>query len=197
MNEADSALDREDMQRLADGHDAGLDALMHRHAGRLRSYLFRLLQDDEDADDLAQETFVRIYQHRRDFDPCHAFATWMYSIASNLVKDRYRWRTRHPEVPLEPGNGSPGEPPGLVEVLPAPGQEPGDAALAHERAAAVQRAVAELPDDLRVPLVLAEFEERSHAEIAGILRCSAKAVEMRVYRARQVLRQRLARWLSA
>jgi RNA polymerase sigma-70 factor (ECF subfamily) len=65
-----------------------------------------------------------------------------------------------------------------------------------ERAAAVRRAVGELPEELRVPLVLAEYEEQSHAEIAVALGCSPKAVEMRIYRARQQLRARLAPLLS-
>ncbi len=192
--EAEATQDRQDMRRLADGHDAALDELMARHAGRLRAYLFRLLQNDEDADDLAQESFVRVYRHRADFDPSHSFATWLYSIASNLVKDRFRWRSRHPESPLDSPDP---DQPGPARTIPTPEAAPGQALLAEERAKAVRQAVAGLPEDLRVPLVLAEFEDRSHAEIGRILSCSAKAVEMRVYRARHLLRERLARWLAA
>jgi len=89
-------LDAADMERLAAGHDAALDGLMERHGERLFHYLIRLLQNENDAADAAQESFVRIYQHRSRFDTRQKFATWLYAIASNLARDRLRWRFRHP-----------------------------------------------------------------------------------------------------
>ncbi len=68
--------------------------------------------------------------------------------------------------------------------------------LATERAEAVKRAVAELPEDLREPLILSEYEGMSAAEVAAVLRCTVKAVESRLYRARKQLRTSLSRWLS-
>ena len=92
------------MTRLAAGHDAALNDLMDRHAERLFQYLVRSLQNDDDAADLAQETFVRVYQNRTKFDPSKKFSTWLYTIASYLVRTRYRWRTRHPQVSLDAAN---------------------------------------------------------------------------------------------
>lgn len=89
------------MARLAGGHDAALNDLMDRHAERLFHYLVRSLQNEEDAADLAQETFARVCRNRAKFDPNQKFTTWLYAIASNLVRDRYRWRSRHPRVSLE------------------------------------------------------------------------------------------------
>ena len=89
------------MARLVGGHAASLNELMDRHGERLFHYLVRCLQDDEDAGDLAQETFVRVYQNREKFDARQSFSTWLYAIASNLVRDRYRWRRRHPQVSLD------------------------------------------------------------------------------------------------
>ncbi len=179
-------LDLADMGRLASGQDAALNDLMDRHGGKLFHYLIRCLQDEDDAADLAQETFVRVYRQRAKFDPGQKFSTWLYAIASNLVKDRYRYRTRHPQVPLDAekraARGDFGENQAGHEPLP-------DQALeAEERAEAVRRAVAGLPEELRTPLVLSEYEELSHAEIGAILSCSAKAVETRLYRARKLLR---------
>ena len=85
-------LDRADMAQLASGHDAALNDLMERHAGKLFNYLIRCLQNEEDAADAAQESFVRVYQNRAIFDPNQRFSTWLYVIATNLVKDRYRHR---------------------------------------------------------------------------------------------------------
>ncbi|MGD0814996.1 MAG: sigma-70 family RNA polymerase sigma factor [Verrucomicrobiota bacterium] len=186
--------DGQEMAQLASGHDAALNSLMDRHAEKLFHYLVRSLQNEEDAADLAQETFARVYQNRAKFDPRQKFSTWLYAIASNLVRDRYRWRKRHPQVSLDAPNEAAGN--DFGESLPAPDPLPGDAAQSQERAEAVRRAVAELPEALRIPLILAEYEEKSHAEIGGILGCSAKAVEVRVYRARQQLRASLAQLLK-
>jgi RNA polymerase sigma-70 factor (ECF subfamily) len=182
-------LDAADMRRLVSGHDAGLSELMERHGEKLFHYLIRCLQSEDEAADLAQEAFVRVYQHRDRFDGGQKFSTWLYAIASNLVKDRYRWRSRHPQVSLDAENEQTGH--SLSDRLPAHDPTPSDCLQADERADAVRRAVAALPDDLRMPLILAEYEERSHVEIGGILGCSAKAVETRIYRARQQLRASL------
>jgi RNA polymerase sigma-70 factor (ECF subfamily) len=187
-------LDRADMERLGGGHDAALSELMQRHAAKLFRYLIRCLQNEEDAADLAQETFVRVYQNRGRFDSSQKFSTWLYAIATNLVKDRYRYRTRHPQVSLDAQNALTGQ--DFRESLPALEASPADTLSASERAEAVRRAIAALPDELRVPVVLSEYEELSHGEIGEILKCSAKAVETRLYRARQQLRQHLARWLE-
>ena len=179
-----------DMTRLAAGHSTALDDLMARHAERLFHYLARALQNEEDAADLAQEAFVRVYQNRKKFDADKKFSTWLYTIASNLVRDRYRWRKRHPQISLDTENEATGSNP--RELLPDQNPSPSETVLAMERAAAVRRAVAALPEQLRVPLILAQYEEKSHAEIGEILRCSAKAVEVRIYRARQQLRASLS-----
>jgi RNA polymerase sigma-70 factor (ECF subfamily) len=187
--------DRQDMARLAGGHDAALNELMARHAQPLTLYLVRFLGSQTEAEDLAQETFVRVYQHRDRFRPEARFATWLYTIATNLVRDRLRWRGRHPQVSLEAEMGDHGG--ALGDTLPAAQAAPDETLQGVERVAAIRRAVAALPEDLRLPLVLAEYEERSQAEIAAILGCSVKAVEMRLYRARQLLRKELAGWLAA
>ena len=186
--------DAQDMARLAVGHDAALNELMARHAERLFHYLMRSLQDEADAEDLAQETFVRVYQHRAKFDHRQKFSTWLYAIASNLVRDRYRWRARHPQVSLEAESETRGS--GFHEGLPENRPSPSQRLEAEERAATVRRAVAALPEELRLPLILWEYEERSQAEISRILNCSVKAVEMRIYRARQQLRVSLGKLME-
>ena len=188
MNEPGEQQDASDMQRLVNGHDAALNELMERHAQKLFHYLIRLLQVDSDAADVAQEAFVRVYQHRSKFDPRQKFSTWLYTIATNLARDRLKWRSRHPEVSLNAEKDSDSS---LESVLPDSSAKPDETLLNNERAESVRRAVAELPDELRTPLILAEYEGLSHAEIAGIIRCSAKAVESRIYRARQQLRAKI------
>lgn len=184
------AADRADMERLCAGDPAGLDALMARHATPVFHFLFRTLGNEDDADDLAQETFVRVFNARNSYRPAEKFTTWLYTIAANLARNQFRWRSRHPTVPLE--SDDPAEP---ARVVPAADAGPDQAALDGELNAAVRHAVAELPDDLRAAIVLCEWEERAVAEAATILGTTPKAVESRLYRARQALREQLKKWL--
>lgn len=190
MTDMDSdAQDTQDMVRLAAGHDAALNELMERHGEKLFHHLIRCLQNEEEAADLAQETFVRVYQHRAKFDSGQKFSTWLYTIASNLVRDRYRWRARHPQVSLDAEHEATGTE--LGARLAHPGATPRESLETTERVAVIQGAVAGLPEELRTPLLLAEYEDRPQAEIARILNCSVKAVETRIYRARKQLRTAL------
>ena len=180
--------DRTDMERLAAGHDAALNDLMERHSERLFHYLIRVLQNEEDAADVAQEAFVRVYQNRAKFKPKQKFTTWLYAIATNLARDRMRWRSRHPAVALEDLSVD------GVPLIDGTKEErtPRDHLESAEVSEIVRQAVANLPEELRVPFVLAQYEDLSQAQIAAILECSVKAVETRVYRARKQLRENLA-----
>ena len=182
--------DAQDMARLAAGQETALNALMTRHAEKLFHYLIRSLQNEEDAADLAQETFVRVYQSRAKFNASQKFTTWLYAIASNLVRDRYRWRSRHPQISLDAEAGE--SETTLKDHLSAADESPDQGLQTAERAQAVRKAVAALPEELRQPLILAIYQDKSQAEIAAILKCSVKAVETRIYRAKQQLRARLA-----
>jgi RNA polymerase sigma-70 factor (ECF subfamily) len=179
------------MTALATGNDTALDALMLRWQTPLRAFLHRHLQNEADALDLAQETFVRLYRHRDRYRPGARFSTWMFQIALNLARDHARKRARRRTDSLE------GAPPAATAGLAAPGSAPDAAARRAEEVAAVRAAVAALPDDLREILVLFEYEDRSHAEIAEITGASPKSVEARLYRARDKLRSALARWLKS
>jgi RNA polymerase sigma-70 factor (ECF subfamily) len=182
--------DAEDMARLAGGHDAALNDLMDRHTERLFHFLVRSLQNETDAADLAQETFVKIFQSRVKFDPQQKFSTWLFTIASNLVRDRYRWRSRYQQVSLDAENDQTES--SLKDTLTAVEPLPDQRMQTEERADEVRKAVAALPVELKQPLILAVYQDLPQAEIATILKCSVKAVETRIYRARQQLRAALA-----
>jgi RNA polymerase sigma-70 factor (ECF subfamily) len=190
--EAD-ALDRADMERLAAGHDAALNDLMERHATPVFRFLCRMLGNEDDANDLAQETFVRVFQARAKFRSNEKFSTWLFTIAANLARNQIRWRGRHSKVSLDADTGLSEEP--LANVLPATDAAPSEQALRRERVAAVRAAVGQLPAELREAIVLCEWEEKSVAEAAAIVEATPKAVESRLYRARQTLRDALKPWL--
>ena len=190
--EAD-ARDRADMEKLQTGHETALNDLMARHATPVFHFLCRMVGNEDDANDLAQETFFRVFKSAKSFRASEKFSTWLFTIAANLARNHFRWRGRHPNVSMDAEN--PETEQTLGSTLPANSPTPKEAALASERAAAIRVAVKNLPEDLREVIVLCEWEERSVAEAAAILEATPKAVESRLYRARGILRERLKSWL--
>jgi RNA polymerase sigma-70 factor (ECF subfamily) len=187
------ALDRADMEKLQSGHEAALNDLMTRHATGVFHFLCRMTGNEDDANDLAQETFVRVFKSAKSFRAEQKFSTWLFTIAANLARNHFRWRSRHPNISLDAEN--PCTEQTIGATLPANSPAPNEAALAGERAAAIRAAVQNLPEDMRAAIVLCEWEERSVAEAAVILESTPKAVESRLYRARGILRERLRSWL--
>jgi RNA polymerase sigma-70 factor (ECF subfamily) len=173
-----------DMKALQQGEDSALDRLMNRWQSPLRGFLFRYTQNEQDACDLAQETFVRVYQQRGRFRTGARFSTWLFAIALNLARDRARRHARRPVQTLE----SVPEPVDTANPLSSVEQA--------ERMRAVREAIKHLPDELRAAVVLFEYEDKSHAEIGEVMGVSPKAVETRLYRARQHLRTALARYFG-
>jgi RNA polymerase sigma-70 factor (ECF subfamily) len=188
-----NARDRADMERLIAGHDAALNDLMERHATAVFRFLCGVVGNEDDANDLAQETFARVFRARASFQTSEKFSSWLYTIAANLARNHFRWRARHPNVSLESTADDPGQT--LGNVLPADEPSPGEQTATAERAMIVRSEVSRLPEDLREAIVLCEWEECSMAEAATILGTTSKAIESRLYRARKLLRERLKNWL--
>lgn len=177
------------MGALAADDFHALDALMLRWRRPLHAFLLRHLLNDADAEDLSQETFVRVHRHRARYRAGSRFSTWMFQIALNLARDHARKRARRRTDSLETA------PAAEVAGLASSENAPDVAARRSEEASAVREALAELPDDLRSVIVLFEYQNLTHAEIAEVVGTTTKGVESRLYRAREKLRARLARWL--
>jgi len=184
---ATGSSDEELMRRLQGGEEAALASLMERWEMPVKRFIFRLLGNVTEAEDLAQEVFCRIFTKRTHYRPGAKFSTWCYAIAANLAKNRLRWWQRHPvhsiDAWIEAG--------GVIADESRAGASAAQAALRQEQILAVQQAVAALPLDLRTALILFEYEEQTTAEIAEALDCTPKAVENRLYRARQLLKRTL------
>lgn len=170
------------------GADRAFDALMARHKRPILNFVYRLTGDAAEAEDLALDVFVRAYRaltsggYRRGRAE---FSTWLFQIARNAALDHLRHQKRHPTEPLPEYDDRPD----LGKTAP---QE----IAARETDEQIATAVAELPEDQRTALILSEYEDRSHAEIAAIMKTSTKSVEARLYRARQFLRHHLASLLA-
>lgn len=175
------------MRRIQSGDEAAFAALMGRWELPVKALIARLMFNAAESADLAQETFVRVWQHRARYEPDRPFKPWILGIAVNLARNRLRWWRRRPSVSLdawmEDDEAAQADP-----AAGAAGLERG------ERARAVRDAVAALPHDLREALVLFEYEGLSQAAIATVVGASPKAVESRIARARARLRTALAAW---
>lgn len=182
------ASDSELMIRLAEGEDLALNALMSRWEQRVTSFLFKMTGHRETAVDLAQEAFVKLYQARSRFRPAGTFSNYLFTIAANLARNHARWKSRHPTVSLDAADDD-----GVSVVAEAadPANTPDKAAGVSEEYREVHNALLALPYDLREAMTLFVYEGLGYADIAILSGCSAKAVETRIYRARQILKEQL------
>ena len=185
-NDAQDGDDVSLMSRLAAGDDLALNLLMDRWAQRLNAFLYRMTGRHEVAGDLTQEAFVRLYKARMRYRPRGEFSTYLFSIAANLARNHARWTSRHPTISLDAitEDGRP-----LVHDVSDPGQGPDEHADSVERYRQVREALVALPQDLKEAITLFVYEGMSYAEIAQLADCSVKAVETRIYRARQLLKR--------
>lgn len=184
--------DKEAMRQLQAGVDEALGQIMARWKEPLLSFLYRYTMNWSVAVDLTEETFVRVYQNRLRYKPSGTFSNWLFAIAANLARNEARWRRRHPGSVLVQAKSESPSGTTLEDEPSASDPLPDDSADLSDRARLVRSAIGELPRDLRMTLVLFEYEDLSHREIAEVMGCSVKAVETRLYRARNRLRDLLS-----
>ena len=176
--------DSELVRRIQSGDDAGFDELMRRYKRPVMNFAYRMLGNAEDAEDVAQDVFVRAYQKLGTYRAATKFSTWLFAMARNAAIDRLRWRTRHPVESIESAPEI-AMPSGTAEEV-----------RAREVGGQIAAAVSRLPEDQRTTLVLSEYQGMTYAEIAEVMRCSPKSVESRLYRAKQTLREALRHLLD-
>ena len=179
------------VQALRAGQDRALNALMDRHREGLFRFVLRQVHNEADALELAMETFVRAYFHIGKFRPTAKVATWLYHIALNLCRDhlrsrayQYSRRTVSFDAPAEEGQ----EPSLLLATERGPDQK-----TASRELIALEKAVSELPEELKNAFILTALEGRPQAETAELLGVSLKAVETRVYPARKLLLEKMSK----
>ncbi len=177
--------DSELMHQLVNGNDLALNALMARWADRLVAFLHKMTGDRTAALDLSQETFVKLYQARDRYRLSANFSTWLFTIAANLARNHTRWKARHPTVSIAHSND---EAAVSIAQTADPHPHPAQAAQTAETAHAIHTAFLNLPPELREAMTLFIYEDMGYAEIAAVAGCTKKAVETRIYRARQLMR---------
>lgn len=191
----DPAFDQASLLALQKGEAAALNRLIERWQKPLHSFAFRYCQNQADADDLVAQSFVKLYQQRNRLRPDTRLSAWLFTTLTNLCHNHHRWKRRHPTINLQtrPADGSAPGSPGAPyqEDIPSEQPTPDHAMERNEDLADLRVAIARLPHDLRVTLLLHHFEHLSYREIGEITGCSERGIETRLYRARQQLRDLL------
>ena len=177
------------------GDEDAFAELVGRYRNQITSYIYRMTNDYEEAVDLAQETFVRLYRAAGRYQTTHAFSTYLYRIATNLAISELRKRKRRRLVSLT-GLLNPGDGGEAVDFNPADERPLQDVNLVEtERREAISRAISTLPEKYRAPLVLRDVQGKSYDEIAAILATSEGTVKSRINRARNFLRDKMHAYL--
>jgi RNA polymerase sigma-70 factor (ECF subfamily) len=182
--------DAESMLRLRQGEDLALNELMTRWQQPLVAFIYRYIGHQADALDLAQETFVRVYQARARYTARAKFASWLFTIAANLCRNYVRRSERGGGTAMESLDA---DSTNTSEWILTSDNSPDQIVIKSELIASVKEALSKLPHDLRTVILLYEYEGLSYEEISSVLGCSIKAVEMKLYRARKLLRELLSR----
>ncbi len=175
--------DSQVVQRFLDGDDRAFAEIVRRYGKRLHGFVTRTVGDREQAEDLVQETFVRVYRHIHRFDQTRRFSTWIYTIAGNLAKNELRNRSRNPLVLFQTITKN-----WDADVRPLewedPKTRPDDLYRKRFLREKVNEAVEQLPEHHRTVFVLRELHGKSYEEIAQITGCNLGTVKSRLNRAR-------------
>ncbi len=161
------------------------EVLVQRHMNRVYSLVYRVVCDKEEAEDISQEVFIKVYNNLKKFEEQAAFSTWLYRIATNTALDALDKTKRRPQKapPVKASEGQ--EEINLLEMQAGPRQErPEEAAEQAELRECISRVLKKLDKEQARMLMLRDFEDLSYDEIARSLGLGLSAVKMRIHRAR-------------
>ncbi|MEP0827540.1 MAG: sigma-70 family RNA polymerase sigma factor [Candidatus Zixiibacteriota bacterium] len=166
------------MERVKAGDLVAFNQIVDKYRDRLMNVIFRMVQGTEEAEDIVQETFLRVYQHRDSFDFRHCFSTWLYTIALNLARNELRKRKRFKFFDIFDMQGKEGE---IAVEMELPSNLP----------QALEKALESLPEKYKTAFVLRDIQELPYEEVAQIMNIPLGTVKSRVNRARAILRDKL------
>ena len=180
------------------GDDQAFSRLFQKYFPKILNLIYRFVSDPQHAEDIAQEVFVRVYSGAKTFSPQSKFSTWLYKVTINRCFSDYKKTRREKERQVtESDLATDGQrDPLTLENHPSPQPSPEAQVINTELQQSIQSALDKLPPDQKMALVLLTYEGLSYEEIARISGSSIKAVERRIYHARQTLRTLLADHIS-
>ena len=182
--------DRSDEELIAlvlEGNTSVFEVLVKRYEMPLFNYIRRMVGSASDAEDLFQETFIRVYTHIEKFRLGARFRPWLYKIATNICRDHLKYRSRHVHISLEAEVGSDNRSETLLDRIEAPTPNPSEVASATETAELLEAAVGKLPAKHRAVFLMARYEGMPYDEIARTLGIPVGTVKSRMSKAVQLL----------
>jgi RNA polymerase sigma-70 factor (ECF subfamily) len=183
------------MLRVRDDEAGAFEELVAHFQHRLVGVMHHLVGHAEEAEDLAQEVFLRVYRARKKYHPRSKFSTWLFTIANNLALNSLRSRQRKPVVPLPAQDSGPLGPRPAEQLVRDPRSGPTQRVQREEMAAQIRRALEGLNERQRVAVVLNKFEDMNYAEIAEVMGLTTKGVKSLLSRARMNLRAALSQYV--
>jgi RNA polymerase sigma-70 factor (ECF subfamily) len=181
------------MQRVKEGDTDAFRQLIEAHQYRIIGTVTKMLGDDSDAEDIAQQVFIRVWKSAGRYEPTAKFTTWLFKITRNLVFNELRRRKRHPVQSLD--RVSDDDRP--LQVVDRGSKAPDTSLLDEEMQAAIQKAIDELPETQRMAIILRRYDDIAYEEIGEILDLSVPAVKSVLFRARTELREKLKHYLES
>ena len=173
------------MARIREGDMEAFRLLVEMHQARVIGTINKMLGSDAEAEDLAQQVFIRVWKSAPRYQPTAKFTTWLFRITRNLVFNELR-RKRHFADQSEE----------RAEPIERAEREPDRVLLEGELQRAIQEAINQLPESQRIAIILRRFEEMPYEEIAKVMGTSVAAVKSILFRARAELRERLEKYLA-
>jgi RNA polymerase sigma-70 factor (ECF subfamily) len=185
--------DRELVARCQAGDEEAFDQLVLRHQRRAFNVAYQLLRNHEDAAEVAQDAFVRVYRSIDEFRGTCEFTTWLHAIVVNLARNKHRWwKRRGKEVTVSMDCPVPADDGQMAMQVAAPTDAPDVVALKTEFVSTLNMKMAELPPIFQEVLLLRNAKNMSYEQIAAALDCSVGTVKSRIARAREALREAMA-----
>ena len=188
--EPDAAL----MMRVKQGDSGAFSELVDKYQQPVMNLVYRMLRDATEAEDVAQSVFVQVYRSAHRYEVTAKFSTWLFTIARNLCLNELRRRSRHPAESIHTPHPEQEDQP-LHQFEDKRTASPPDSLLQGELEEKIEQAVAELPENQRIAILLCRQDELSYEEIAKVLGCSLSATKSLIHRGRETLRLKLKPYL--
>jgi RNA polymerase sigma-70 factor (ECF subfamily) len=179
------------MERVGEGDHAAFRQLVERHQNSVIGTVAKMLGNAAEAEDIAQQVFLRIWRNAKRYRPDAKFTTYLFTITRNLVYNETRRRSRKKEVSSDEREEN-----SNLTVEASPDRQPDAELLQAELQRKVDEAIASLPETQRMAVVLRRYEQLSYEEIAAVLKLSVSAVKSLLFRARTSLREALSGYLD-
>lgn len=177
--------------RYQRGDEDAFRVIVQRYEPSIKGFLHKRLKDEERVQDLTQDTFLRVHRARERYDASRKFSTWIYTIASNLLKNEYRNRSRRRETNFSDLRKDGGPQPAAARPIEfeSAGPDPERTTYRSELREAIHSAIEKMDEHHRIPFVMREVEDRTYEEISAAIGVPVGTVKSRLFRARNAFQQ--------